>query len=64
MDTADKVSHVAQQADYELIAMGIPMAIDNNLAYTDHCPGFGSPPVAGDEREVGKATRGNRQGGQ
>lgn len=42
MDTADRVSRIAQQKDYELIVMGVPATIDNNLAYTDHCPGFGS----------------------
>jgi ATP-dependent phosphofructokinase / diphosphate-dependent phosphofructokinase len=42
MDTADKVSRLAASEQYELIAMGIPKTIDNDLAYTDHRPGFGS----------------------
>jgi 6-phosphofructokinase 1 len=42
MDTADKVSRLARDKGYELIAVGIPKTIDNDLACTDHCPGFGS----------------------
>ncbi|HOX36724.1 MAG TPA: 6-phosphofructokinase [Candidatus Brocadiia bacterium] len=42
MDTADKVSKLANQTGYELIVMGVPKTIDNDLAYTDHCPGYGS----------------------
>ncbi len=42
MDTADKLAQLAGQMNYELIVMGIPKTIDNDLAYTDHCPGYGS----------------------
>ncbi len=42
MDTADKVKNIAAQRGYELVCIGIPKTIDNDLAYTDHCPGFGS----------------------
>jgi len=42
MDTADKVNKLAQSEGYELICMGIPKTIDNDLAITDHCPGYGS----------------------
>jgi 6-phosphofructokinase 1 len=42
MDTADKVNKLAAQQGYELVCIGIPKTIDNDLAYTDHCPGFGS----------------------
>ena len=42
MDTADKLTHLAAQVNYDLIVMGIPKTIDNDLAYTDHCPGYGS----------------------
>ncbi len=42
MDTADKVSKLAAQQGYEFRAVGIPKTIDNDLAYTDHCPGYGS----------------------
>jgi len=42
MDTADKVNKLAAQRGYELVCIGIPKTIDNDLAYTDHCPGYGS----------------------
>jgi 6-phosphofructokinase 1 len=42
MDTCHKVSALAQHADYDLQVMGVPKTMDNDLAYTDHCPGFGS----------------------
>jgi 6-phosphofructokinase 1 len=42
MDTADKVNNLAAQRGYELVCIGIPKTIDNDLACTDHCPGFGS----------------------
>ena len=42
MDTADKLSKLARERDYELVVMGVPKTIDNDLAYTDHCPGYGS----------------------
>ena len=42
MDTAAKLGRLARQEDYEMIAVGVPKTIDNDLACTDHCPGFGS----------------------
>ena len=42
MDTADKLGRLAAETDYDLIVMGVPKTIDNDLAFTDHCPGFGS----------------------
>jgi len=42
MDTADKLAQLARQVNYELIVMGVPKTIDNDLAHTDHCPGYGS----------------------
>lgn len=42
MDTADKVNVLAAQSGYELVCMGIPKTIDNDLAGTDHSPGYGS----------------------
>ncbi len=42
MDTADKVNKLAADTGYELVCMGVPKTIDNDLAYTDHCPGYGS----------------------
>lgn len=42
MDTAYRVEKLAAESGYELRAMGVPKTIDNDLAYTDHCPGYGS----------------------
>ena len=42
MDTADKLSQLAGEMDYELVVMGVPKTIDNDLGFTDHCPGYGS----------------------
>ena len=42
MDTAAKLGQLAREIDYEMIAVGVPKTIDNDLAYTDHCPGYGS----------------------
>ena len=41
-DTADKISKLAQQQGYELRVIGVPKTVDNDLAITDHCPGYGS----------------------
>ena len=41
-DTADKISKLAQQQNYELRVIGVPKTIDNDLAITDHTPGYGS----------------------
>lgn len=41
-DTADKISKLAQQQGYELRVIGVPKTIDNDLAITDHTPGYGS----------------------
>jgi ATP-dependent phosphofructokinase / diphosphate-dependent phosphofructokinase len=41
-DTAHKVSQMSQQMGYPLTCIGIPKTIDNDLAHTDNCPGFGS----------------------
>ena len=42
MDTADKVNKLAADSGYELVCIGIPKTVDNDLAYTDHCPGYPS----------------------
>ena len=42
MDTADKVARLAGEMKYEMRVMGVPKTIDNDLAFTDHCPGYGS----------------------
>ncbi len=41
-DTAHKVSLLSQQMNYPLSCIGIPKTVDNDLPYTDTCPGFGS----------------------
>ena len=41
-DTAHKVSQIAQAFDYPLVCVGVPKTVDNDLAVTDCCPGFGS----------------------
>jgi 6-phosphofructokinase 1 len=41
-DTADKISKLAAQQNYDLRVIGIPKTIDNDLPVTDHCPGYGS----------------------
>lgn len=41
-DTAHKVSIISQKMNYPLICLGIPKTVDNDLAFTDTCPGFGS----------------------
>ena len=42
MDTAYKVSHVAEKMGYDLISIGIPKTVDNDLPITDNSPGYGS----------------------
>jgi len=42
MDTALKMTDAASSLDYDIACCGIPKTIDNDLASTDHCPGFGS----------------------
>jgi len=42
MDTADKLVKLAAEMKYDIRIMGIPKTIDNDLAETDHCPGYGS----------------------
>ncbi|RPD85464.1 6-phosphofructokinase [Luteimonas sp. 100069] len=41
-DTALKVSRLAAEFHYPLTCIGVPKTIDNDLAVTDCCPGFGS----------------------
>ena len=42
MDTCNKVSKFMQKVGYECRVIGVPKTIDNDLAETDHCPGYGS----------------------
>jgi 6-phosphofructokinase 1 len=41
-DTAHRLALVAQHMNYELRAISVPKTIDNDLPFTDHCPGYGS----------------------
>lgn len=42
MDTTNKIAALALSRGYELHAIGVPKTVDNDLAETDHCPGYGS----------------------
>lgn len=42
MDTCNKISKYLQSVGYECNVIGVPKTIDNDLATTDHCPGYGS----------------------
>ncbi len=43
MDTVDKLSmYLKNKGINDIFIMGAPKTIDNDLAETDHCPGFGS----------------------
>jgi 6-phosphofructokinase 1 len=54
-DTSYKVSQVARTMGFPLACVGIPKTVDNDLALTDCCPGFGSVAkyVATSIREAG-----------
>lgn len=41
-DTAHKVSQISQQLGYPITCIGVPKTVDNDLPFTDCCPGFGS----------------------
>ena len=41
-DTALKLSKLAAEFDWPLTCIGVPKTVDNDLAVTDCCPGFGS----------------------
>ncbi len=42
MDTAWKVSQIGDRMGYHVTCVGAPKTVDNDLAVTDNCPGFGS----------------------
>ena len=42
MDTIHRVEKYCRQQGYELIGVGVPKTVDNDLCGTDHTPGFGS----------------------
>jgi ATP-dependent phosphofructokinase / diphosphate-dependent phosphofructokinase len=41
-DTALKISQVGKALGYPIATIGVPKTVDNDLAVTDCCPGFGS----------------------
>ncbi|TAL73542.1 MAG: 6-phosphofructokinase [Rhodanobacter sp.] len=41
-DTALKLSQIGKTLGYDLACIGVPKTVDNDLAVTDCCPGFGS----------------------
>jgi len=54
-DTAYKVSQISGTLGYPVVCVGVPKTVDNDLAVTDCCPGFGSVAkfVATSMREAG-----------
>lgn len=41
-DTAFKVSQIGEKMGYPITCIGVPKTVDNDLPFTDCCPGFGS----------------------
>ncbi|HXX78395.1 MAG TPA: diphosphate--fructose-6-phosphate 1-phosphotransferase [Ktedonobacteraceae bacterium] len=41
-DTAHRLALAAHHMNYALHAISVPKTIDNDLPFTDHCPGYGS----------------------
>lgn len=41
-DTIYKISQISQLMNYPVVCIGLPKTIDNDLPFTDNCPGFGS----------------------
>lgn len=41
-DTANKIAQMSQEQNYPITCIGIPKTVDNDLPFTDTCPGFGS----------------------
>ena len=41
-DTTMQVARLAADRGREMVVIGIPKTVDNDLALTDHCPGYGS----------------------
>jgi len=59
MHTAHRMAGLAREKNYELRVIGLPKTIDNDLAETDHCPGYGSAArfVACAFRDIGADNR-------
>ena len=41
-DTANKISQIGKAMGHDVTVVGVPKTVDNDLAVTDCCPGFGS----------------------
>lgn len=41
-DTAHRLAQATQQSGYPFHIISVPKTIDNDLPFTDHCPGYGS----------------------
>ncbi|MCC6177675.1 MAG: diphosphate--fructose-6-phosphate 1-phosphotransferase [Chloroflexi bacterium] len=41
-DTTHRLSLAARASSYDLTCVAVPKTVDNDLASTDHCPGYGS----------------------
>ncbi|MCP4474324.1 MAG: 6-phosphofructokinase [Gammaproteobacteria bacterium] len=54
-DTIHKISQACRILDFPVTCIGVPKTIDNDIAYTDNCPGFGSSAkfIATTTRECG-----------
>lgn len=59
MDTVNKLSAYFASVDFDVKIIGVPKTIDNDLALTDHTPGFGSAAkfVANTVRQVAHDNR-------
>ncbi|MGH9451285.1 MAG: diphosphate--fructose-6-phosphate 1-phosphotransferase [Terriglobia bacterium] len=42
MGTALRIADAARKRRYDLLTVGVPKTMDNDICETDHCPGFGS----------------------
>ncbi len=42
MDTCRKIADYFAETDFPCRVVGVPKTVDNDLAETDHCPGYGS----------------------
>ena len=62
-DTAHRVAAAAAERGYPLRAISVPKTIDNDLPFTDHCPGYGSIAryVAIAARDAGRDTEAMRK---
>ena len=63
MDTADQLARHARDSGLDLRVMGVPKTIDNDLPFTDHCPGYPSAAryIAALVRDVGLDCRAMRR---